>query len=75
VSPANGFRGPDVDPNVLAEGVADDWDYSSFSTHGIFTELGEGLVDFPVVFAILMDAGFRGWVVVETNIATEGDRS
>ncbi len=58
----------DIDPKVLAEGVANNWDYSSFSEHGIFTELGEGLVDFPAVFAILKDAGFQGWVVVETDV-------
>ncbi|HEV2065317.1 MAG TPA: TIM barrel protein [Thermomicrobiales bacterium] len=58
----------DIDPEVLVEGVASGWDYSGFSTHGIFTELGEGLVDFPAVFAILKDAGFQGWVVVETDV-------
>ncbi len=58
----------DIDPKVLAEGVANGWDYTSFSDHGIFTELGEGLVDFPAVFAILKDAGFQGWVVVETDV-------
>ncbi len=58
----------DINPEILAEGVANSWDYSSFSKHGIFTELGEGLVDFPAVFSILKDAGFQGWVVVETDV-------
>lgn len=58
----------DIDPKVLAEGVANGWDYSTFSNHGIFTELGEGLVDFPAVFRILEEADFQGWVVVETDV-------
>lgn len=58
----------DIDPRVLAEGVANGWDYRAFSDHGIFTELGEGLVDFPAVFRILEEANFQGWVVVETDV-------
>ena len=44
------------------------WDYKTFSDHGISTELGEGLVDFPAVFAALAQAGFSGWVIVETDV-------
>lgn len=58
----------DIDPTVLAEGVSLGWDYRGFSNHGIFAELGEGLVDFPAVFDILKEAGFAGWVVVETDV-------
>ncbi len=58
----------DIDPAVRAEGVARGWDYRAFADGGIFTELGAGLVDFPAVFATLGQAGFRGWVVVETDV-------
>jgi inosose dehydratase len=58
----------DIDPDVLAEGVAKEWDYGTFSEHGIFAELGEGCVDFPALFDILEDAGFTGWVIVETDV-------
>lgn len=58
----------DIDPGVLAEGVAGGWDYKTFSDRGIFTELGRGLVDFPPVFAALREGGFGGWVVVETDV-------
>ncbi len=58
----------DIDPAVRAEGVARGWDYRAFSDGGIFTELGAGMVDFPAVFAALGQAGFRGWVVVETDV-------
>lgn len=58
----------DIDPKVLKEGIAAKWDYKGFSDHGIFAELGEGMVDFPAMFAILKDAGFKGWIVVETDV-------
>ncbi len=58
----------DINPRVLAEGVREGWDYANFSRHGIFAELGEGMVDFPALFAVLNAAGFSGWVVVETDV-------
>jgi inosose dehydratase len=58
----------DIDPRVRAEGVAGKWDYKTFSDRGIFIEIGEGLVDFPALFAILRGAGYAGWVIVETDV-------
>jgi inosose dehydratase len=58
----------DIDPKVLAEGVAQGWDYSAFSDHGIFTELGQGFVDFPALVDLLRTNGFTGWIVVETDV-------
>jgi inosose dehydratase len=58
----------DVNPRVLAEGVPAGWDYRTFSDRGIWTELGEGCVDFPAIFKILDDAGFSGWIIVETDV-------
>lgn len=58
----------DINPQVLAQGVHEGWDYASFSKHGIFAELGEGMVDFPALFGVLHQAGFAGWVVVETDV-------
>jgi inosose dehydratase len=58
----------DIDPSVRAEGVARNWDYRAFSDHGIFAELGEGLVDFVGIFEALSKAGFTGWIVVETDV-------
>jgi inosose dehydratase len=58
----------DIDPDVLATGVQAGWDYGQFSDAGIFTELGQGFVDFPAVFSELNQAGFAGWVVVETDV-------
>lgn len=58
----------DVNPQVMQAGVAAEWDYRTFSDHGIWTELGQGCVDFPAVFKILEAAGFKGWLIVETDV-------
>jgi inosose dehydratase len=58
----------DIAPRVLQEGVAAGWDYATFSRHGIFAELGEGMVDFPALFSILRGAGYEGWIIVETDV-------
>lgn len=58
----------DIAPAVRAAGVAQKWDYQGFSDHGIFAELGEGLVDFPSTFEVLRKTGFHGWIVVETDV-------
>ncbi len=58
----------DIDPKVLAQGRAQEWDYGIFAKNGIFTELGEGFVDFPTIFAIVRAAGFEGWLIAETDV-------
>lgn len=58
----------DVNKQVMDEGVAAQWDYRTFSDKGIWTELGQGCVDFPTIFQILADAGFSGWLIVETDV-------
>lgn len=58
----------DIDPKARAEGVAQRWDYAGFSDHGIFAELGQGMVDFPAMFEELRRAQFAGWIVVETDV-------
>ncbi len=58
----------DINPAVLQEGVPAEWDYRTFSDKGIWTELGQGAVDFPAVFKILEGANFQGWLIVETDV-------
>jgi len=58
----------DVNPDVMKEGVPAQWDYGTFSDKGIWTELGQGCVDFPAVFKLLESAGFQGWLIVETDV-------
>lgn len=61
----------DIDPQVLAEGREKTWDYRTFSARGIFTELGQGFVDFPAVFDILDQCDFGGWLIVETDVTQQ----
>jgi inosose dehydratase len=61
----------DIDPNVLAEGREKNWDYQTFSDQGIFTELGQGFVDFPAVFNTLKKVNFQGWLIVETDVTQQ----
>ena len=61
----------DINPQVLAEGREQAWDYGTFSKNGIFAELGEGFIDFPAVFEILDKAGFAGWLITETDVTTK----
>jgi inosose dehydratase len=58
----------DINPEVLAEGVAGRWSYDEFARRGIFAELGEGMVDFPAMFAVLRRQGFKGWLRVEIDV-------
>jgi inosose dehydratase len=61
----------DIDPHVLAEGREKAWDYRTFSDHGIFTELGQGFVDFPTIVRILDGVGFAGWLIAETDVTQQ----
>jgi len=71
------FQGPDighllwagVDPVAFCRDYAADIKsvHIKFSEAGIFAELGEGCVDFPALFSVLEDAGYEGWIIVETD--------
>lgn len=58
----------DIDAAVRERGREAEWDYGTFTDHGIFVELGEGCVDFPAIFAILDEVGFSGWLIAETDV-------
>lgn len=58
----------DINPKVLAEGVAAGWDYDTFAARGIFAELGEGMVDFSAMFEVLRKQRFKGWLRVEIDV-------
>ncbi len=61
----------DIDPQILAEGREKNWDYRTFSSHGIFTELGTGFVDFPATLGVLESVGYEGWLIVETDVTQQ----
>lgn len=58
----------DIDRRALEEGRKRDWDYTTYSGNGIFTELGQGVVDWDGFFTVLRDGGFSGWLIVETDV-------
>lgn len=62
------FHIKDINPDVLAEGVAKEWDYATFSGHGIFTELGTGFVDLKTAVDELGGANYPVWIIVETDV-------
>ncbi len=58
----------DIKRDVLEEGRAKGWDYQEFKSHGIYTELGQGMMDIPALLDILRGADFEGWLLVETDV-------
>ncbi|NLW50949.1 MAG: TIM barrel protein [Candidatus Brocadiaceae bacterium] len=58
----------DIDPRVMMEGRSRQWDYAVCREQGIYTELGEGFVDFPGVLEALRAADYRGWLLAETDV-------
>jgi inosose dehydratase len=58
----------DVNGDVRARGVEAGWSYGDFTTAGVFAELGEGIVDFPLILQAMRDNGFDRWLIVETDV-------
>lgn len=58
----------DIGKQALEQGKAEDWDYGTYSKNGIFTELGEGVVDWDAFFSLFRDSNWSGWLVVETDV-------
>lgn len=58
----------DINQAVAERGRAEGWDYQTCSAHGIWTEVGSGIIDFAAIFRDLAAAGFGGWAIVETDV-------
>ena len=58
----------DVNPAVAEQGRREEWDYGTCVEHGVWTELGEGEIDFGALFDMLRQAEFAGWAIVETDV-------
>jgi len=54
----------DCHPQLAMQARTEGWDYFKALRHGIFCELGQGLVDFPGTIQWLHDHDYQGWVVV-----------
>lgn len=58
----------DIVGEVRDRGRDAGWDYATFSHNGVFTELGAGSVDFSGALKALSEAGFGGWLIIETDV-------
>ncbi len=58
----------DCTPTVAHRARDAQWDYFEAVRYGIFSELGQGCVDFPAVLDGLHDRDYRGWIVVEQDV-------
>ncbi len=58
----------DNDRQVARRSRDEGWDYFQALRAGIFSELGQGGVDFPAVVRWLHDHGYDGWAVVEQDV-------
>jgi inosose dehydratase len=58
----------DASPELARRARAEEWDYFQALHAGIFSELGQGGVDFPAVIRWLEAHGYVGWAVVEQDV-------
>ena len=58
----------DFDPKVGAQSKAEQWDYFAAIRHGVFCELGQGVVQFPAMRDALQAQAYEDWIVVEQDV-------
>jgi inosose dehydratase len=58
----------DCDRRIADRARAERWDYQKALRHGIFCELGNGMVDFRGLLDALESTGYDGWIVVEQDV-------
>ena len=58
----------DMDSRVAQDSRKKEWDYGCAVRSGLFTELGNGDVNFRSVHKELVKSGYEGWIVVEDEI-------
>jgi inosose dehydratase len=58
----------DCQPEVASQARAQHWTYLEALCHGIFCELGKGMVDFQTVLRWLKAARYDGYVLVEQDV-------
>ncbi|MBL9210252.1 MAG: myo-inosose-2 dehydratase [Opitutaceae bacterium] len=56
-----------VRAGVVERARREGWSFCRAVTEGVFTVPGDGAVDFPALFRILAETGYRGWLVVEAE--------
>jgi len=58
----------DIDPTALAASNRRQLDFDQAVEAGVFSQIGEGCVDFPAFFRTLVKNGYSGWLVVEQDV-------
>jgi inosose dehydratase len=58
----------DCEPEVARRAREEGWDYHTAVRHGIFCELGNGMVPFRQVLDALRVEYYDGWIVVEQDV-------
>lgn len=58
----------DYSPEVGRRSRQEKWEYVHAIREGLFSELGQGGVDFPAVLRWLEAHGYDGWIVVEQDV-------
>jgi inosose dehydratase len=58
----------DIDDTVLAEARRKGWNFGAAVEAGVFTQIGQGCIDFPNFFKTLTLNGYSGWLVVEQDV-------
>ncbi|HZR42952.1 MAG TPA: xylose isomerase, partial [Ktedonobacteraceae bacterium] len=53
---------------VATQARSDNWDYFTALRHGVFCELGKGIVPFAAVAQWLHTQTYHGWIVVEQDV-------
>ncbi len=57
----------DIRRGVLEQAKAADWPFLKAVLAGVFTVPGDGMVDYPSLFAVLAKRRYAGWLVVEAE--------
>ncbi len=58
----------DFKPGVVEEAKKRNWNYHEMIGRGLFSELGQGVVDFPAVKKVLEQMNYQGWITVEQDV-------
>jgi inosose dehydratase len=58
----------DCSGEVARQAAAGGWDYFKAVRHGVFCELGRGVVDFAASLKRLAAHGYKGWLLVEQDV-------
>jgi inosose dehydratase len=52
---------------IAARARRENWSFCRAVSEGVFTIPGDGMVNYPALFALLREASYRGWLVVEAE--------